>query len=154
MRKSFLNFKDRNEGVAAVEFALIAPIFLFLLIGAFDYGIYINKQMLLESTARAAAEYVNQGGTTDTIDDNIVDLVQFNVNADSMASLIIDSSFVCECTGGDTVNCDDGCTDDPSDTYMRRFINIDISMDFETVFPYPGIPDTITLRGNSRLQVE
>jgi Flp pilus assembly protein TadG len=154
MRRSLLNYKNNNKGVAAVEFALIAPIFLLLLIGAFDYGIYINKQMLLENTARAAAEYVNQGGSTDTIDDDIVNLVQFNVNAASMDSLVIDTSFVCECTGGTTVNCDTGCTADPADTYMRRFINIDISMDFQTVFPYPGIPDTITLRGNSRLQVE
>ena len=60
----FMNqfIKDKS-GVAATEFALIAPVFLLLLIGVIDYGVYMNNVMHLENTARSAAQYVVQGAT-------------------------------------------------------------------------------------------
>ena len=61
------SFVQCQRGVAAVEFALIAPILLILLIGVFDFGMFINTQMRLENLSRSIAEYIIQGGEEDHV---------------------------------------------------------------------------------------
>lgn len=48
--------KDR-EGVAAVEFAIGAPMLLFFLVLMTDFGLAINERMNLDQTVRAGAEF-------------------------------------------------------------------------------------------------
>ncbi|MCB1556674.1 MAG: pilus assembly protein [Alphaproteobacteria bacterium] len=66
------NLLRNREGVAATEFALIAPVFALFLAGVFDYGMYINTNMRMENTARSAAEYVIQGGDSGLISDDVI----------------------------------------------------------------------------------
>lgn len=46
-------FRRSNEGTAAIEFALVMPVFLVLLLGILAYGIYFAAA---HSTAQLAAE--------------------------------------------------------------------------------------------------
>ena len=66
------SYINNQEGVAATEFALLAPILMILMLGIFDYGMFMNAQMKLESTARAAAQYVVLGGDPELIEEEII----------------------------------------------------------------------------------
>ncbi len=135
----------------------MAPILLLLLIGLYDFGTFMNKKMRLENTARAAAEYVNQGGDVDDLEDDIILLANFNVSDASMETLDLQTAFVCECSGGAVVDCDDGtcqADEDDTDTYMRQYFLVDLNMTVDTVFPYPGLPDRLPLSGSARLQIQ
>ena len=123
----FNHYIQRNDGVAATEFALIAPVLLIIMLGIFDYGMFLNAQMKLESTARAAAQYVILGGDPDLIEQEII--------LQSSDGLSV----------GEGSECDDG-------DYLREFFEITISMDYEPIFGAPGVPDSITIAGNVRLQ--
>ncbi|MGX9900239.1 TadE/TadG family type IV pilus assembly protein [Arthrobacter sp. SA17] len=46
-----------EKGAAAVEFALIVPIFLVLVLGIFEFGRAFNIQVSLSEAAREAARY-------------------------------------------------------------------------------------------------
>ncbi|MEC8664278.1 MAG: TadE family protein [Pseudomonadota bacterium] len=143
------SYINNQEGVAATEFALLAPILMILMLGIFDYGMFMNAQMKLESTARAAAQYVVLGGDPELIEEEIILQSSLNVSADTMDSLDIDKSYTYECADGIDIGegseCDDG-------DYLREFFEITISMDYEPIFGFPGVPDEITIAGNVRLQ--
>lgn len=143
------SYINNQEGVAATEFALLAPILMILMLGIFDYGMFMNAQMKLESTARAAAQYVVLGGDPELIEEEIILQSSLNVSADTMDSLDIDKSYTYECADGIDIGegseCDDG-------DYLREFFEITISMDYEPIFDFPGVPDEITIAGNVRLQ--
>lgn len=155
--RNFYRFRRENDGVAAVEFALIAPTLLLLLIGMYDFGNFLNKQMRLENAARAAAEYVNQGGSVDDLETDIVQLANFDVDDASLTTLDLQTEFVCECSGGEVIDCDtETCTadDTDTDTYIRRYFNVNMNMTVNTLFPYPGLPDNVPLSGTARIQVQ
>jgi len=54
---------DRH-GVAAVEFALVAPLFFFLLLGMIEYGGYIRVTQMMTNISRDAARAAAAEGTT------------------------------------------------------------------------------------------
>ena len=136
--------------MAATEFALIAPIILLVLIGMVDAGLYINTQMKLENAARAAAEFVYLGGDVADIEQSVLAQTDFaDAETGALNNVTASADFVCECSGGVAASCDGGC-----DGYTRRFVEVVLSMKYKTIFPYPGLPDVIDLKGSVRYQVQ
>lgn len=62
MRNKLWNFKKNSEGVAAVEFALIAPILLILFIGTIEVSLMIAVDRKISRTSSAIADLIAQGG--------------------------------------------------------------------------------------------
>jgi Flp pilus assembly protein TadG len=56
-------FNDKG-GVAAVEFALIAPLFLLILVGVADFGGALYTKFSLDGTVAAAANYAIQNSSS------------------------------------------------------------------------------------------
>src|SRR5688572_7569932 len=106
--KAILFFLKSRDGVAAVEFAFIAPILIFLMLGLVDFGFYINASMQMESAARASAEYVLKGGEQDSIQEDIIDQTVFGLNSEKINSIELESELTCECRDGEEVSCDSG----------------------------------------------
>lgn len=53
--------RQGESGAAAVEFALILPIFLMLLFGIIDFGYAINRGSMINNAARDAAREASLG---------------------------------------------------------------------------------------------
>lgn len=134
--------KNQN-GTAAVEFALLAPVLILIIIGIYDYGMYMNHAIKVESTSRAAAEYVVLGGDEDTVDENVLD----QSGLDGAATLIITHSY--ECADGAAAAADTDCGEGD---YLRHFVHVALSMPYEPVFLFPGLSHLTTLRGEVRVQ--
>lgn len=143
------------SGVAAVEFALIAPALLLLLIGMVDYGLYMNSTMKIENVTRAAAEYLYEGGNTGNLATDVflpsnLGLTEATIDD----SLNYSTNYYCECVDGDAVECDGICDNGDDNSYMRRYLEVNLSMDHEPLLYYPGLGRSITLGGFVRLQVQ
>lgn len=143
-----ISFFKSESGVAAVEFSLVAPILIFLMIGLMDMGIYIRDRMKLEQISRAAVDYVMQGGLEENITTDILNYYD-QAHADQYT---ISTERVCTCSDGvaqtcDAVSCDSG-------DYSRQFFQVNIDRTFQTTFPYPGISDEISLKGHSRMRLD
>ncbi len=50
-----------NDGNAMVEFAIVAPMFLLLIIGCMEFAVLFNVQMTLQSAVRTAGRYAITG---------------------------------------------------------------------------------------------
>lgn len=78
-------------GAAAVEFALILPVLLIVLIGLIDYGFAMFNKMELRSAARAGAQYA-LGDSTDTSS-----ITQTVVDASNLGISSSDVTLTCNC---------------------------------------------------------
>ena len=71
-----------ESGAALLEFALVLPILLILLLGLIDFGLYFYNDLQLTHVARDAARYasVNQAGAANNAIDNAT-LVSTDITA-------------------------------------------------------------------------
>lgn len=60
-RSSPQGVRGREQGAALVEFALVLPILLLLLLGIIDFGFYFYNDLQLTQVARDAIRYVSVG---------------------------------------------------------------------------------------------
>ena len=56
--------KKRETGAAAVEFALVLPLLVILLLGIIDFGLYYYNDLQLVHVARDAARYLSVNDVT------------------------------------------------------------------------------------------
>ena len=59
-RRNRFHFRQ-ERGAAAVEFALVLPLLLIILLGIIDFGLYLYNDLQLTHVARDAARYLSVG---------------------------------------------------------------------------------------------
>ena len=99
-----------DSGVAAVEFALVAPLFALAALGMIDVGLSVNERMEMDRSLRAGLQ------TAMVITKDVADIKSTILNANfseqsSGEAPTIDVSTVCECASAGVpcgVLCDDG----------------------------------------------
>ena len=147
-----------ERGNAAVEFAIVAPVLLGLLVPIADYGLYIYDQMQLNLAAQAGMEYAARNGWVPT------GIQQAAINASpslNLAAQNVSSSEFCGCPSGTSIsvqNCNDPntglqahCSNDPAQPLVGTYVNVTTTYQFNTLFHYPGIPDSQTLSSGANL---
>lgn len=158
IKRFIKSYLTDQTGVAATEFALIAPVLIVILIGTIDAGSYINARMKIETAARTVTEYMLSGGNEDNVMDNVLAYFYEEPQEEGVQSvgwqdaLTVDVGMVCECADGAVIDCQSGSCD--SDDYKRRYYETTLTSQYETMFPYPYIDAHQEVRGHARLQLD
>lgn len=119
-------FRNCEKGTSAIEFGLLAPILLIMLLGLIDFGFAWIKKMELSSAARAGAQYALLEGYDSTTVQSVV------TNATNLTDITFDTlTTYCQCEDGTSVTCGDTCTDGSSN---RKWVTITISAPIEAYF--------------------
>lgn len=142
-----------DRGQALVEFALILPIFLLLLIGLFDFGRAIYAFNTINQAAREAARLA--------IVDQTVDHVQTE-GANSAASLGIDpDDVVVDFRNRLTPDAPGSCTavvagdDNNEDGIVLCIAVVTVPYQYQAATPLIGnLVGTIQMEGESRFKVD
>jgi len=152
--------RDRSEeaGQAFVELALVFPIFTVLVLGAAEFGRLAYAAIEISNAARAGVSYAAQSHTT-AGDGTNISLAATN-EAPEIASLTVTPSYLCSCegttgsvptpgscTGVDTTSC-------VSPNRIVLFVQVNTSAPVNTLFHFPGIPNSVTLTGKAIMRVE
>lgn len=132
MKRTIAAFLRDRRGVAAVEFAFIAPILVLVVAGINDGAQLIVKQNNMHSGVSAAAEYIMRGGS-DMSTAQTIGLSAWPSHSDS-ASVSTNKMCYCGSTGG---SCSSLCADQSvptayitvsaSDTYAGWYSTAQIS---------------------------
>ena len=125
-----------RRAVAATEMALILPVLMLIVLGAVDFGRFAHAHIAVTNAARAGAGYGIMNPYTTTTES----LWQTNVRSavlEEMSHVVANSSF-----SDSDVNVETGRTIEISG--MQR-INITVSFPFQTIVPWPGIPNQVTM---------
>ena len=119
-----LAFTRDQWGNAAVEFAILAPILLFLIAGTIDLGLGFQEKVKLQSVLNSGLQHVMQTAGAELSVTKAA--IEFGLASDSSASVSVDS--YCRCSA-DSTSCKVSCA--PG---THRFATASISRPYHTLF--------------------
>ena len=134
--------RDRGRGQAMVEFALIVPIFILLLVGLFDLG----RAVFVYNAVNNAAREAGRLAIVDQYEDHVLDeavaaSVGVGVDRDEI-------SITYELPGGGA------CTHVGTDQIVRCVAVVSVPYAYQAATPIIGnLVGTIDIRGESRFPV-
>ncbi|MDA8233114.1 MAG: pilus assembly protein [Magnetospirillum sp.] len=134
-----------RRGVAAVEFALAAPILLVLVLGLADFGMATNERMRLTSAARAGAQYA-MGNPTDSAGTRQATLAAAN----GLNSGTVSVTLSCGCNDGSTITCGGTCPTSAPWTY----VTVTVAENYALLVTYPGIGNSVALSASASLRTQ
>jgi Flp pilus assembly protein TadG len=145
--------RGRGRGQAAAEFAIVAPIFFFMLFGIIDFGRYVYYVQIINNAAREGARYAIVNGERSFTpvgpaqDDATVEAVVTNyaigvIGAD--ADLTVHSCWK-----------NSGCPGDPMETPSNargQKVRVSAQYVFHPILPLVPLPN-VTINGESTLVI-
>ena len=137
------------SGNISVEFALVIPFLMLLVLGAYDFGRGFTEKLRLNSAARAGAQYAlsnynmveDENGVRQSARDDAEDVDEV---------LQVDPNYICRCLDDVVLDCGEPCT---GGEVPMRYIEVDVSGPFEFMFDYPMTTGSMTLQGHAELRL-
>ncbi|MEW5728797.1 MAG: TadE/TadG family type IV pilus assembly protein [Pseudomonadota bacterium] len=126
----------------AVEFALVAPIMVTLIMAVADFGVVARDKAELQAAARAGLQAVLLDA------DDLAGAITAAETVAPEASISAEES--CYCADGTTVACGDSCASGS----RRRRVTVTASRDLTLLFPWPGVEDPFPAQGVAEARVE
>ena len=141
---------SEKRGSAAIEFALISPVFVILLIGVTELGFAGLGAMRVQDAAEAGALYAQVHGWNSA---GIVSAVTNATGATGLTATPAPVNF-CGCPGADgvtAITCTDTCADGST---PGQYITVSASMPRLSIMPgtITTLPDTLTAHSTVRIQ--
>lgn len=81
-------YVKNDRGQTLVEFALILPVLLLLVIGMMDFGLIINQHMIMAEAAREGARSAALGGSNSTVT-TVVRTAASQINTNQLTVTIV-----------------------------------------------------------------
>jgi Flp pilus assembly protein TadG len=153
-------FRD-DIGQALVELALVLPVFLLLLVGAFVVGRLAYADIEVSNAARAGVAYAMQSHAAAAQPTNIENAAK--QDAPNILSLVVDPPILtcyCETSAGATTalaSClpaDANLTTCASPSSIVIYVQVNTHAQVDTAFHVPGIANLVTLQGTAIMRVE
>lgn len=136
----------RSRGQALVEFAVVAPIFFFLIFGMIDFGRYVYYVQILNNAAREGARYaIVHGG-------NSFAPAGPNPNDPTIASVVRSYAVGVTGTGALTVSSVWGTPPNPPTNNRGSTVDVKVAYAFRSIIPVVPLP-AITITGESTLVI-
>lgn len=133
---------------SAVEFAIVAPVLILILLATADFGRVFFVAIALNSAARAGTQYGIQSPANAADTTGMIQAAEND--ASNISGVTATASEYCECPDGSTP----ACNASPSCGDMRVYVQVNTSGSFQTLLNYPGIPSSISLNGKSVMRAE
>lgn len=139
-----------ERGTALVEFAIMAPVFLFLLVGLIEVSRYAYFALLAANGVRAGAAYGAQN--TITADDTAGMAAAAAADAPNLPSGVNGVNFsaahICLLSGTATP-----CSGTTPQSNWVYFVVVTATGHEKTLLNYPGIPQNIPISASATMRV-
>jgi Flp pilus assembly protein TadG len=138
------------RGVAAVEFAILAPLLILMLIAMVDLGIGILRKMQVENAAHAGGQYAMLLGFNSS---SIATAVSSATSFTGITVSPAPTKFCgCPTTSGVTVtDCSATCT---GGSTAGSYVTVSAQAQYDTLFSYPMIPKSFVLTAQSTVRIQ
>jgi len=136
-----------ESGTSLIEFALILPVLVFLLLGLIEVGRYAYYAILAANAARAGVQYGAQD--VRTAEDTSGMRSAASQDAMSLASLTANAQYLCSQNGSPPAPCASGVPGSGNVYYVK----VQVTGTFSSLLSYPGIPTHIPVSGSAIMRV-
>jgi Flp pilus assembly protein TadG len=137
----------RERGASLVEFALMIPFLALLLLGVIDFGRAYYVSVEVNNAASTGALYGTQNYTDITGMQNAA-----TGDAPDVSGIAAVATYGCECYDGTHPSLN--CTSQPSPCSVNvvNYVQVTTTATYKPIFPWPGIPSSLTMTGSARLR--
>ena len=142
--------RNSERGMAIVEFAILVPALMMLLIGLVEMGRFAYYSIIVANAARAGAQYGAQSLAT-AADSNGMTQAALN-DGQNITGLSVPTppSNFCQCADGGASTCE---ATDCSSSHRLTYVQVDTRGTYSSLFNYPGLPSTFTVNSQAIMQV-
>jgi Flp pilus assembly protein TadG len=133
-----------------VELAVAMPVLVLLLLAAADFGRLFYAWIGVNNAARAGAQYGSQGLAN--AGNSAAMILAATTDGANISGLTATASQ-CTCVSGTSVTVCSGSNYNCTNAPQATFVEVDTQTTFHTVISYPGIPSSITVKGQAIMQV-
>ncbi|MCH9013369.1 MAG: pilus assembly protein [Proteobacteria bacterium] len=137
-----------TSGSITVELALLLTVLPLLALGAYDLGRYGVEQTAMVSAARAGAQAAMLSGAL-ADPTPVVEAVRQDAG-DLTGTLNITVRQFCQCPSAGETSCSAACTDS---AYAPMYVEVSVSDNFDLLFHYPGLPQSLALGATSTMRI-
>jgi Flp pilus assembly protein TadG len=141
---------QHERGVATVEFALILPLLILLMVCTIDFARIMYTAMALTTAARAGAQYGAQGLGSSSNISGMQTAAQNSASPD-IGTITATATQTCGCNGATPTAA--ACTASCSGA-LRVFVSVTTGKTFTTIMSYPGIPSSVSLTRTAELRAQ
>jgi Flp pilus assembly protein TadG len=150
IRRKHLN---DSRGTSMVEFAVVLPVFVFLLIGLIEVSRYAYFSIVASHAARAGVQYASQ--TTETAADaNANGAGTRNAalaDGQSLSNWTVHSSILCTIAGQASTCPQNTANSVPAN--LVYYVQVKVSGTFTSLLNYPGIPSSVPISATAIMPV-
>ena len=139
-----------SRGIAATEFAVVAPMLILVLLSTADFGMAMVRMLRLEAAARAGAQYAffhpqDSSGITSVVQGNLAGLTGATIQPPTMA---------CKCDNGASADCTTG-TCNGGTVAPIAYVSVTITCPNQFFSPISArlFPRLATLSGNVEVRL-
>lgn len=138
-----------DEGSSLVEFALIAPVLIFLLIGLIEVSRYTYFGILAAHAARAGVQYGAQNAVSAIDDAGVQNAVA--QDAQNLPNWHVTRTTICTVNGAPTT-----CPQNSNGALPANlvyFVQVQVTSTLNSLLNYPGIPTNIPVSATATMRV-
>jgi Flp pilus assembly protein TadG len=143
------SLRYQTDGAAAIEFAIIGPMLIAIMVPLIDLGLGFYQKMQVEDAAQAGAQYAMAHGWNSAAIQNAVSVA----TALSTITASPAPAQSCGCPSGSsvtTVDCGAKCD---SGRLAGTYVTVSAQAVYTTLIPYPGIGNSVTLAAQSTARI-
>lgn len=137
-----------DSGTSLIEFALVLPVLVFMLLGLIEVGRYAYYAIVAANAARAGVQYGAQGPQQayDTTG------MQSAATQDAMglSSLTAHAWELCSQNGSAPAQCTTGTAPASGNVY---YVKVQVTGTFSALLSFPGLPASIPVSGSAMMRV-
>ena len=143
------NKKDAIGGIAAIEFAIMTPLLIVLMICVVDAGMGFYRKMQVQNAAQAGAQYaVIKDFTPAAISNAVLAATSFSaINASPQPTQYCGCP---EATGVTTATCNSTCGDG---SRAGTYVTVSAQGTYNTILDYPLIPSSFAFAAQSTVRL-
>ena len=142
-----------DRGTSMIEFAIVAPVFALLLVGAMEIGQYTYFAILATHAARAGVQYAAQNLQTAS-DASISGPNTKSAalqDAQSLSQWTVRSSIACT-VSGQASSCPANNTNAVSSNLVY-YVQVQVTGTFTPLLKYPGLPSSVPITASATMPV-
>jgi len=151
-----------RRGNVLIETAMVAGMLGLLAIGAIDFGMAYVRQSEVENAVRAGTQFAlarhpSMGEIADgvvtpqEVRDQIANTANFLDSDPGDPPLSVE--FSCECPDGTAVQCTSTAISSLPCSDRRTYLTVTLQHDYEMIFAYPGLGQSLNLNTQSSVRL-
>ncbi|HTC83108.1 MAG TPA: TadE/TadG family type IV pilus assembly protein [Rhizomicrobium sp.] len=144
------NFAKADQGIAAIEFAILGAVLCLIVVGVGDLGLGFYSDMQVQNSAQAGAEYAAVHGYNSAAITNVV------TNATSLSGVTASPApqQFCGCVSGTTVAAATCGTTCASGMTAGTYVSVSAARTYSTLISYPGFPASYSQAATSTVRIQ